>query len=612
MATKSSRDIQETAFPPRRERRGFHAEYLMNKHYRLPLICLLSIALLGLFLMHNSGCVGSRADAQETQAPNNASDSEQGLGERLPVLPPQQFSQEAKSIYAFLLCDQAFRNEDEAALLEATDTLMEIQTPPAIWMEAGIWLLGRKSPLAVSFLESAHKVWPDDTSLLMLYAEALKEKGANALAIDLVKAFLAKNPGTADATLELAILEIAEQNYDQALAQLKTIPRNERTPLVELNFGKALAGLLRFDEAIPYLLRAHKAMPDLPETLLELGRVYERTGEWEKAIKSYEELLKTDFPAKNILLKLISLCLHQKKPEKALRYLAEAPSDIPFQLIVADMFIDAKNYLQATSILEPIVQQPNAPVEVFLLLADLTWEHLHDLKGALAWLDKMPAEYKQSSNALLLRVHLLARADQKDEAVRYARTGKTRFANETKFWEAEARILASQGKNTQALEVMQDAVKRWPDDMSLLFLMGNILDESGDKQAAFKLMETIIAREPDNFQALNYVGYTLAEANQEIDRAVTLLERATGLAPDRAYIVDSLAWAYFRAGRTGDALREIRRAVSLGAKIDAAIWEHYGDIAQSSGLSEEARKAYGKALELEPDNAEELRKKLGR
>ncbi|MCR5814136.1 MAG: tetratricopeptide repeat protein [Desulfovibrio sp.] len=584
----------------------------MSKTFPLPFLCFLSIALLGLFLLNNSGCVGSRADAQETQAPCHASDSEQGLGERLPILPTQEFSQEAKSVYAFLLCDQAFRNEDETALLEATEILQELHTPPAIWMEAGIWLLGRKSPLAVSFLDSAHNAWPNDTSLLMLYAEALKEKGDTSAAIELVRTFLAKNPGTADATLELAILEIGERQYDKALALLKSIAHSERTPLVELNFGKALAGLLRYDEAVPYLLRAHKAMPDLPEALLELGSVYERTGQWEKAVHSYEEVLKTDFPSKNILLKLISLCLQQKKPEKALRYLAEAPRDIPFQLIVADMFIDAKNYLQATTILEPIVQQPNAPVEVYLLLADLTWEHLHDLQGALAWLDKMPEEFHKSSNALLLRVHLLARAEKKDEAVACAREGKARFANETKFWEAEARILASQGHSRQALKVMQEAVKRWPEDMNLLFLLGNILDESGDKKAAFKLMESIIAREPDNFQALNYVGYTLAEANEQIDRAVSLLERATGLAPDRAYIVDSLAWAYYRAGRTSDALREIRRAVSLGAKIDAAIWEHYGDIAKSSGLAEEARKAYARALELEPDNAEELRKKLGR
>lgn len=584
----------------------------MSKHSQLSLFCLLSLVVTSLFLLNNSGCVGSRADAQETQAPLQVSDSEQGLGERLPVLPQHEFTEEAKSVYAFLLCDQAFRNEDEAALLEATDILKDLHTPAPIWMEAGIWLLGRKSPMAVSFLETAYQTWPNDTSLLMLYAEALKEKGANNQAKQLVSDFLVKNPGTPDALLELAILEISEQHYDKALEQLKSIARSERTPLVELNMGKALAGLLRFDEAIPYLLRAHQAMPDLPEALLELGRVYERTNQWEKAVKSYEDVLKTNFPSKNILLKLISLCLQQKKPEKALRYLADAPNDIPFQLIVADMFIDAKNYLQATTILEPIVQKPDAPVEVYLLLADLTWEHLHDLPRALSWLDKMPEEYRQSSNALLLRVHLLARAEEKEQAVHCAREGKKRFPDETKFWEAEARILASQKKTQQALQVMQQAVKRWPEDMSMLFLMGNILDESGDKKAAFKLMEAIIEREPNNFQALNYVGYTLAEANEQIDRAVTLLERATGLAPDRAYIVDSLAWAYYRAGRTKDALREIRRAVTLGSRIDAAIWEHYGDIAHSSGLAEEARKAYAKALELEPDNAEELRKKLSR
>ena len=204
----------------------------------------------------------------------------------------------------------------------------------------------------------------------------------------------------------------------------------------------------------------------------------------------------------------------------------------------------------------------------------------------------------------------MAKAERKEEALDCARKGKSLFNDETKFWEAEARILTVQEKIPEALDVMRDAVKKWPNDMNILFLMGNILDESGDKKAAMQLMEQIIEREPDNFQALNYVGYTLADGNRELERAVALLERAIQLAPDRPYIVDSLAWAYYRAGRKADALREIRRAVKLAASIDPAIWEHYGDIAESLSLKQEAKDAYSKALELKPDNAEALRKKM--
>ncbi|MBQ7456659.1 MAG: tetratricopeptide repeat protein [Desulfovibrio sp.] len=568
-----------------------------------------SLILCSLLLLSQSGCVGTKADAQEKNTPLPVSDTSQAITQSIPVLEVGDLSDEAKAIYSVLLCEQAYGDEDEGALIEAAGILQELKAPVQTWMDAGIWLLGRKSENAVFFLEHAHACWPNDTSLLMLYAEALKEKGSIEQAITLVRGFIAKNP-VADAKIELAILLVHQKSFDEAEQVLQSITSQERTPLVDLNLGKALRGMERYQEAIPYLERASRELPDLADPFLELGKIYERLGQPARAITSYEQVLRTDFPSKNILLKLISLALQLKKPEKALQYLEEAPNDIPFQLIVADMFIDAKNYLQATNILQPIVKQHNAPIEAYLLLADLTWEHMRDLNKALAWLDAMPSQYQRSANVLLLRVHLLARANQKEEAVAYARQGKTRFPEETKFWEAEARILTAMDRIPEALAGMREAVKKWPNDMSMLFLMGNILDESGDKQAAMKLMEQIIERQPDNYQALNYVGYTLAEANKEIDRSIALLERAIRLAPDRAYIVDSLAWAYFRAGRDNDALREIRRAVTLGSKLDPAIWEHYGDIAKHSGFADEAKEAYKKALEMDPDNADELRKKM--
>ena len=123
-------------------------------------------------------------------------------------------------------------------------------------------------------------------------------------------------------------------------------------------------------------------------------------------------------------------------------------------------------------------------------------------------------------------------------------------------------------------------------------------------------MEQLITKHPDNYQALNYVGYTLAEENRDLDRALTLLVRADEIAPNQSYIVDSLAWAYFKAGKIDDALKEIRRAVTLDEHTDASIWEHYGDIAARAGLKDEARAAYQKAMELKPDNAEALRQRL--
>ena len=138
-----------------------------------------------------------------------------------------------------------------------------------------------------------------------------------------------------------------------------------------------------------------------------------------------------------------------------------------------------------------------------------------------------------------------------------------------------------------------------------------LLDSLGKRDEAMKVMQGIIASHPEHYQALNYVGYSLAVQGKDLEHALELLQRADRLAPDQFFIVDSLAWALFRLGRTEEALQNIRRAVALVPSPEAEILEHYGDIAAAAGQKEEARKAYEQALKLKPANAESLRQRLG-
>ena len=137
------------------------------------------------------------------------------------------------------------------------------------------------------------------------------------------------------------------------------------------------------------------------------------------------------------------------------------------------------------------------------------------------------------------------------------------------------------------------------------------LDSLGKRDEAMKVMQGIVASHPEHYQALNYVGYSLAVQGKDLEHALELLQRADRLAPDQFFIVDSLAWALFRLGRTEEALQNIRRAVALVPSPEVEILEHYGDIAAAAGQKEEARKAYEQALKLKPANAESLRQRLG-
>ncbi len=560
--------------------------------------------------------------ACEGPAPSKASgqaESPQQAAVR-PVSPPKatpapvndRLTPGALTTYAYLLFTQAMLREDEEALLLAAPVMKEAAAPARVWMEAGIWLMGRRSSSTIPFLEQAQELWPEDMSLTMLHAEALMEAGMADKSIGITRAYLRRHPDSTDAKLELALLLVKHREFSEAEALLKDIPQKDRTPLVNYYQSRALVGMERPAEAIPYLQKAIKEMPDFSEALAELAFLYEKNGSLKEAAAVYERLLKQNFSPNDVRMRLINLNLSLGQPEKALRYLKDGPDDLDFQLTAANLFGDSRHYLQAENILKKVAERRDAPPEVFLMLADLVYEHRHDLDMALTWLKRMPKNAPKAFRADILHAQLLAEAGKDEDAFSVIRQGQLAHPDAAELHEFEARLFARQKRWAEALKTVTEAVAKWPESESLLFLQGSIQDESGDKKAALATMEKLLADHPNNFQALNYVGYTLAEENRDISRSIELLEKANGLAPGKAYIIDSLAWAYYRAGRNDEALREIRRAVAIDKKSDAAIWEHYGDIAAKAGARDEAKKAYRKVLDLKPANAEDVRKRMSR
>ena len=106
---------------------------------------------------------------------------------------------------------------------------------------------------------------------------------------------------------------------------------------------------------------------------------------------------------------------------------------------------------------------------------------------------------------------------------------------------------------------------------------------------------------------MNYVGYTYAEQNESLDYALQLINRALEIDKDNGYYIDSRGWVYYMMGRYEEAAQELRRAAEIVE--DAVIFEHLGDAYRKLNAPDEARKAYEKAIELDPKNRT-LRDKL--
>lgn len=116
---------------------------------------------------------------------------------------------------------------------------------------------------------------------------------------------------------------------------------------------------------------------------------------------------------------------------------------------------------------------------------------------------------------------------------------------------------------------------------------------------------------PDQPQVLNYLGYSYLERGENYDEALSMIQRAVAQRPESGYIVDSLAWGYFLAGRYTEAVLPMEKA-SLLEPVDATVTDHLGDVYWAVGRKLEANFQWRRALSFDPkeDLAARIRRKL--
>lgn len=118
---------------------------------------------------------------------------------------------------------------------------------------------------------------------------------------------------------------------------------------------------------------------------------------------------------------------------------------------------------------------------------------------------------------------------------------------------------------------------------------------------------------PDEPHVLNYLGYSWIDMGMNLDKGLELVKKAVELKSDDGYIVDSLAWAYFKLGRYDEAVAELEKAILLKPD-DPVINDHLGDAYWKVDRKLEATFQWKHALVMKPeaDEIPKIEKKLAK
>ena len=483
-----------------------------------------------------------------------------------------------------------------------------------------------------------------DPKVIARAAEIASYAGNNALALQLVRQWQAIEPDSVDARRVQITLLIQARQLD-ALPELlaaQLASDNAADPeafagsLLHLNrmfvrVPEKAAVLRLLDQILPPYLglpEAHFALAqgalaasDEQRALDEAGAALRLKPGWETAAVLQAKLLERRAPAQAIdFLKGFT----KKYPAAQEARLALA------QMLVAGKRLDEARglYLQLARDFpeQPAVLYPAALLalqnddrstgqqllEQLLQLPAIDKNNIHYLLGQIAQeagqLEAALVHFRQVNGGERLvpararSAIILLNQNKREEALAllHATSGRTP-AEKSQLFLAQAQLLREEGKEAAALDALLVGLKQLPDDVDLLYDAALTAERLGRYADMERHLRHLLSLQPEHAHALNALGYSLADRNLRLDEADDLLLRASRLAPEDPFIMDSLGWLQYRQGKLNEALQTLRRAFQL--KGDPEIAAHLGEVLWQLGQQDEARAVWQNALKRSPGNA---------
>ncbi len=144
----------------------------------------------------------------------------------------------------------------------------------------------------------------------------------------------------------------------------------------------------------------------------------------------------------------------------------------------------------------------------------------------------------------------------------------------------------------------QEGENAGPIRMNLLNLLRGAAQSAQDDETYTQAMESLFELAPRDAGLSNDLGYTLIDRGLQLQRATRLVRFATAEDPLNPAYLDSLGWAYYKAGDFSQARHFLGRAVQLRLGQDPVLYDHLGDADYRLGDKASAARQWHAALAL--------------
>ncbi len=483
-----------------------------------------------------------------------------------------------------------------------------------------------------------------DPKVIARAAEIAGYSGNNTLALQLVRQWRAIEPDSNDARRAQIALLIQARQLDalpellaaQLASEAAAGPEAFSSTLLHLNrmfvrvpekaavlhlIERVLQPYLNVPEAHFALAQAALAANDETRGLNEVQAALALRADWEtaavlrakllerqslaSAIDALQSFTKKYPAAQEARLALAQMLVADKRLDEARQLYLQLAKDFPEQpaVLYPAALLALQNNDRATGqqLLEQLLAFPSVDKNnIHYLLGQIEQEAGHP-EAALEHFRQV-GEGERLVPARARSAVILLNLNKREEALAllHGTAGRTP-AEKSQLFLAQAQLLREEGKEAAALDALLVGLKQLPDDADLRYDAALTAERLGRHAEMEGHLRHLLKLQPEHAHALNALGYSLAERNLRLDEAADLLIRATRLAPEDPFIMDSYGWLQYRQGKLNEALQTLSKAYRL--KADPEIAAHLGEVLWQLGQQDSARKIWQGALRAHPENA---------
>ncbi len=381
--------------------------------------------------------------------------------------------------------------------------------------------------------------------------------------------------------LRLVQINLRKKKLNDALKLLEKV--KNRKPVLYY-YIKARIMVLKGNrqEAIKSLETLRKINPDYLPGIKDLAMLYATSGQVDRAINLLKSSLKKHPDWVEIRFLLARLYQLSRKGEAARKELQEIKKDLKnssdwtLDFAIAFSYLNDGKIDRAIEILENLSRKypKNSVIKLYLALG---YAGRGEYERALDLLNSIEKDRSILPAVLYLKASILYQVGEKEESVKLLKK-LIEISPSPGAYLLLAEVYQGMHRFDREIQLLKEALKKYPDNTSLLYKLGVAYDFKGDYDSSLKYMKKILSVDPMNPDALNYIGYYYADRGIKLDEAEKMIKKALSVRPNDPYIMDSLGWVYYKKGDLKRARRLIERAVYLLKAPEPEIYEHLGDI----------------------------------